>query len=62
MKIESHIRGIPATDICLNPYSNGMKIELTLSSALSTSLKRLNPYSNGMKIEFIEGRSNLGMH
>ena len=35
----------------LNPYSNGMKIELCLMSWLSWQKQSLNPYSNGMKIE-----------
>ena len=36
---------------CLNPYSNGMKIEHFVSSVKLTGLNSLNPYSNGMKIE-----------
>ena len=35
---------------CLNPYSNGMKIERG-DLGLGYRLVRLNPYSNGMKIE-----------
>ena len=34
----------------LNPYSNGMKIELIWVRTY-TPVSRLNPYSNGMKIE-----------
>ena len=36
----------------LNPYSNGMKIELRKRTQLSPTLC-LNPYSNGMKIEYV---------
>jgi hypothetical protein len=35
------------TDWCLNPYSSGMKIELTFTLPTTRGL-RLNPYSNGM--------------
>ena len=51
MKIEPKIDLSDKTvSNCLNPYSNGMKIELmTKDEALS--LVSLNPYSNGMKIE-----------
>ena len=35
---------------CLNPYSNGMKIERAFFESVREN-QRLNPYSNGMKIE-----------
>ena len=35
----------------LNPYSNGMKIELMIFTAPIATMMGLNPYSNGMKIE-----------
>ena len=38
------------TAACLNPYSNGMKIE-RLSGRNLRLTQCLNPYSNGMKIE-----------
>ena len=34
----------------LNPYSNGMEIELEGKKEI-VSLRGLNPYSNGMEIE-----------
>ena len=34
----------------LNPYSNGMRIEL-FSDMVVMALLSLNPYSNGMRIE-----------
>ena len=37
--------------VCLNPYSNGMKIERIVATASVQMGMRLNPYSNGMKIE-----------
>ena len=39
---------------CLNPYSNGMKIELLCVASVFTACESLNPYSNGMKIEHLE--------
>ena len=38
-------------ELCLNPYSNGMKIELLNIKSMKRNLLSLNPYSNGMKIE-----------
>ena len=35
----------------LNPYSNGMKIELETTFGIPKEQICLNPYSNGMKIE-----------
>ena len=39
--------------VCLNPYSNGMKIEQNKDYGSDYGNLRLNPYSNGMKIELI---------
>ena len=50
MKIEHDVDAMRKVQSCLNPYSNGMKIELAEQEALKTK-NRLNPYSNGMKIE-----------
>ena len=36
---------------CLNPYSNGMIIELTSQNSPYWDWVGLNPYSNGMIIE-----------
>ena len=36
---------------CLNPYSNGMWIELNGNKAPAIAVESLNPYSNGMWIE-----------
>ena len=36
--------------LCLNPYSNGMRIEQMLR-CLSLRMECLNPYSNGLRIE-----------
>ena len=36
---------------CLNPYSNGMRIELYMGVIEKAYQARLNPYSNGMRIE-----------
>ena len=44
--------------ICLNPYSNGMKIELQRNASDGND-RCLNPYSNGMKIE--RARSQMTM-
>ena len=35
----------------LNPYSNGMRIELSERDKMSMGIGCLNPYSNGMRIE-----------
>ena len=35
----------------LNPYSNGIRIELSLASVALILWKSLNPYSNGIRIE-----------
>ena len=51
MKIELYEAKQPETLGSLNPYSNGMKIELNLPQHWSGILNCLNPYSNGMKIE-----------
>ena len=52
MKIE-HGLNVLKSDLgsCLNPYSNGMKIELKYSYDDILNKLCLNPYSNGMKIE-----------
>ena len=51
MRIEQ-LKGLLADDNAksLNPYSNGMRIELTLRVTPPVK-RRLNPYSNGMRIE-----------
>ena len=51
MKIEHVPPLVRAPVNCLNPYSNGMKIELPTFTGAMTLFFRLNPYSNGMKIE-----------
>ena len=38
-------------NLCLNPCSNGMRIEFAASAAVSVD-GRLNPCSNGMRIEW----------
>ena len=52
MKIEfSTLTWVSFSLMCLNPYSNGMKIEYY--SFTNDKLNAcLNPYSNGMKIEY----------
>ena len=39
---------------CLNPCSNGMKIEFVQRLITARMLLCLNPCSNGMKIEYID--------
>ena len=59
MKIEL-VRKVNGQDaVCLNPYSNGMKIEPSSRVWLRASMTSLNPYSNGMKIErFSKAQTN----
>ena len=55
MTIESDMLTEKVLGTSLNPYSNGMTIEL-LSRKGWRCLACLNPYSNGMTIEFNDGR------
>ena len=36
---------------CLNPYSNGIRIEPFIHPLKNKNMKSLNPYSNGIRIE-----------
>ena len=51
MKIEPTKPTSKLSQSSLNPYSNGMKIELYDEGAHYVYENSLNPYSNGMKIE-----------
>ena len=51
MKIEFGFDTEGKGDRCLNPCSNGMKIEFLVRAARILPSSSLNPCSNGMKIE-----------
>ena len=46
--------------LCLNPCSNGMKIEYGNWDIMAQTDKCLNPCSNGMKIEWLLRSHKLG--
>ena len=52
MKIEFASVGSSPRTICLNPCSNGMKIECEAGANPRLEERCLNPCSNGMKIEY----------
>ena len=51
MKIEQKFSNMKCPNCGLDPYSNGMKIELNWGERRVYVLNCLDPYSNGMKIE-----------
>ena len=52
MKIEWQMPTVLKSFSCLNPCSNGMKIEFSLPMVMVGGHRCLNPCCNGMKIEY----------